>query len=48
MAKFVDERVESLIPSLIKKIEAGMKNEKPVIEQTEGVIHKIKCTGCGI
>lgn len=48
MAKFVDNRVETLLPSLIKKIENGMKNEKPQAIENNGVKHQVKCTGCGI
>lgn len=39
MAKFVDNRVETLLPSLIKKIENGMKNEKPQAIENNGVKH---------
>ena len=50
MAKFVDERVETLIPFLTAKIEARLKNEEPVSKSSkiEGVIHQVKCTACSI
>ena len=49
MAKFVDERVESLIPCLTKKIEQTMnKDGQKVSEKKSGVVHEEKCIGCGI
>lgn len=49
MAKFVDERVENLIPCLVKKIEEKMNNktDSKSDEKTLKTRHDVKCTGCG-
>ncbi len=48
MAKFVDERVESLLPCIIKKVEDQLKNKESKPAKVEGVKHEAKCNGCGV
>lgn len=48
MAKFVDERVENLIPCLVKKIEDKLNKVEQKSEIKEGTTHQTKCTGCGV
>ena len=40
MAKFVDERVESLLPCIIKKVEDQLKNKESKPAKVEGVKHE--------
>lgn len=49
MAKFVDARVEALLPFIIKKVEDKLQNkeEKPVEPKKEEINHKVKCNLCG-
>lgn len=48
MAKLVDERVEALIPCIVKKVEDKLKNNQPKPIKTEGIKHEVKCNGCGV
>ena len=50
MAKLVDERVEALLPYIIKRVEEKLQNkeEKPAVPmKTEEINHKVKCNLCG-
>lgn len=50
MAKLVDERVEALLPYIIKRVGEKLQNkeEKPAVPiKTEEVNHKVRCNLCG-
>ena len=46
-ARFVDERLETLIPCIAQKIEA-QKNGKKIEINEDKTKHDVKCTGCGV
>lgn len=48
MAKFFDERLEAMMPCIIKKFEEHIKNTEPKKNKKEGIEHNVKCNGCGI
>ena len=49
MSRFVDERIEALIPCIANKVESKIEEKEFVIEDnSEKVRHDVKCNGCGI
>ena len=49
MSKFVDERIEILIPCITKKIESKIHANELENKKIESDIeHHVKCIGCGV
>lgn len=48
MAKFVDERIQSLLPCLVKQIEDKINKVESKVVEKAGVTHEVACIGCGV